>query len=317
VVSRALGACLALLALAPVAVAPAQPLPGGRGLVATTSLTPTTHLFGDPVVARLDVVLDPAQFDPDRLDIRLRFDPYEPVGAVTRTQREIGGLVHLRYEARLRCLHLGCIAPRFETALGGQEEGRAERHAIRLPPVELVYREDGGSPRVLLAKLFPVVEVVSRVNTARLQGLDPDARPGSEGSFVASLEPPERTYRIRPTLLAGVLVGVAILLALFPATLAGRALRARWRSIHREGPLSPVDRALVLVEWSARRDDAEDRRKALEALAVVLEDEGERPLAERARELAWSALSPAGEQAVAAGAEARKTLTGAGDGRPS
>lgn len=316
-VRRVLGTCLVLIALAPLAGAQAQPLPGGRGLVATTSLTPTTHLFADPVVARLDVVLDPAQFDPDRLDVRLRFEPYEPVGAVARTRRELGGLIHLRYEAQLRCLHIGCIAPRFETALGGQEEGRAERHAIRLPPAELVYREAGGSPRVLLAKLFPVVEVVSRVNTARLQGLDPDARPGSEGAFVASLEPPARTYRARPTLLAGALLGAAALLALFPVTLAGRALRARWRSARREGPLSPIERALVLVEWSARRDDAEDRRKALEALAVVLEDGGAIPLAASARALAWSASSPAGEQAGAAGAEARQTLSGAGDGRPS
>lgn len=314
-VGRALGAYLALLVLAPVAAAQQQaPLPGGRGLVATTSLAPATHLFADPIVATLDVVLDPAQFDPDRLDVGLRFDPYEPVGEVTRTRRELGGLVHLRYEATLRCLHLDCIAPRFESALGDQEEGRSERHAIRLPPAELVYEEVVGSPEVLLTKLFPTVEVVSRVNASRLQGLDPDARPGSEGAFVASLEPPERTYRARPALLAGLLLGAALLFSLLPAVLAGRAVRARWRASRVQGPLSPVQRALVLVEWSARRDDVEDRRKALEALAAVLDDGGAGPLAESTRELAWAAAMPAGDEAGAAGAEARQVLTRAGDG---
>ncbi|MBA2461737.1 MAG: hypothetical protein H0V45_08250, partial [Actinobacteria bacterium] len=208
-VGRALLACLAFLLLADAAAAREEPLPGGRGLVAAASLAPSTHLFGDSVVARFDVVLDPEQFDSDRLEVRLRFAPYEPVGSVEETRREVGRLVHLRYEATLRCLHIGCIAPRFQSALGAQEEGRAERHAIRLPPADILYEENDGSTPVLLSKRFPIVEVVSRINTARLEALDPDARPGSEGAFVASLEPPDRTYRARPALLAALALGAA------------------------------------------------------------------------------------------------------------
>jgi hypothetical protein len=314
VVARAL--LLAALSVAPIAAAQEAPLPGGRGLVATASLSPSTHLFADPVVARFDIVLDPEQFDPDRLEARLRFAPYEPVDGVEKTRREVGRLVHLRYEATLRCLHIGCIAPRFQSVLGAQEEGRAERHAIRLPPANILYEENDGSRQVLLSKRFPVIEVVSRLNTARVEDLHPDARPGSEGAFVASLEPPDRTYRARPALLAGLALGAAFLLALFPAVLLGRAVVARWREAHRRGPLSPLERALALVDWSARRDDAEDRRKALEALAVVLEQRGVEPLADATRELAWAESSPAGEQAGAVGAEARRTLGGDGNGQP-
>ncbi len=284
-------------------------MPGGRGLVAIASLSPSTHLFADPIRARFDVVLDPAHIDPDRVDVRLRFAPYEPVGPVRRTRRAVGKLVHLRSEATLRCLHIGCIAPRAETTLGAQEEGRAERHAITLPPIEILYEEDDGRTPVLLTKHFPVAEVVSRINTVRLEGLDPDARPGSEGAFVASLDPPDRTYRARPALLAALLLGAAFLLALFPAVLVGGALRARWRAAHPQRPLSPLERALVLVEWTARRDDAEDRRKALEALAVVLEEGGAGGLAGTTRSLAWAESSPAGDLTVAAGAEARRSLS--------
>jgi hypothetical protein len=318
VVARALLAGVAFLLLAPVAAAQEEPLPGGRGLVATTSVSPTTHLFGDPIVARFDIVLDPEQFDPERLDVRLRFAPYEPVDRVEETRRDVGKLVHLRWEATLRCLHIGCIAPRFQTTLSDREEGRAERHAIRLPPADILYEENSGSaPVVLLSKGFPVVEVVSRLNTAHAQGLDPDARPGSEGAFVASLEPPARTYRARPALLAGLVLGAALLLALVPALLAGRALRARWRAARRQRPLSPLERALVLVDWSARRDDAEDRRKALEALAVVLEHDDVGQLAGATRELAWAERSPAGEETGEAGVAARRTLAGRGNGRAS
>ena len=318
-VGRALLSLLALLLLAPAAAAQErpqeEPLPGGRGLVATASLSPSTHLFADPVVARFDVVLDPEQFEADRLEVRLRFTPYEPVGGVLTTRREVGRLVHLRYEAELRCLHIGCIAPRFRTALGAQEEGRAERYGIRLPSIDIVYEEDDGSTPVLLSKRFPIIEVVSRINTARLDGLEPDSRPGSEGAFVASLEPPDRTYRARPALLAGIALGAAFLLALFPAVLLGRAVVARWRAVRRRGPLSQLERALLLVDWTARRDDPEERRKALEALAVVLEHGGVEPLAESTRELAWAEPSPAGKEAGEAGDQARRTLAGRGDGR--
>ena len=42
------------------------PLPEGRSLAVTQSLTPDVQLFAEPVVARVDVLVDGERFDPDR-----------------------------------------------------------------------------------------------------------------------------------------------------------------------------------------------------------------------------------------------------------
>lgn len=305
-------ATLSLL-VAPAATAAESPLPGGRAIVATTLVSPSTHLFGDTVRARLDVVVDPREFDPERLRVRLRFAPYEAVGGIAEWRNEVGRLLHLRYEATLRCLHVACLAPRLQSTLGAQEEGRGERHTIRLAPAVIGY-----SGRVLLTRRFPAVQVVSRINTAQASALAPDARPGSEGAFAASVEPPEPTYRIRPRLLAGVALALACLLVLFPLTLAGRFVHARWRAKRGWRPLSPLERALTLVDWTAGREDgAEERRKALEALAVVLEQRGARPLAETARALAWDEEPPPRERTGEVGSQARHALDGGARGRPA
>lgn len=309
-IGRALLTCLMFLQVAPSAAAGTS-LPGGRGLVATASLSPSTHLFGDPIVARVDVVIDDEQFDPDRVDAQLRFAPYEPVGSIDETRREVDGLVHIRYEATLRCLRIACIAPTERSALGGQES-RAERHTIRLPAAQIRYHEQGASAHVLLARRFPAVEVVSRINAARLGAVESSGPAGSEGVFVASLEPADKTYRVAPALLASLLFGGAFLLVLVPAAVVCRALLKRWRAMHHRGPLSPLQRALLLVDWTARQSDLEDRRKALEALAVVLEESDEVPLAGTVRQLAWAKEAPAGERAGKAGVEARSALAGGG-----
>ena len=309
---RCVAATLSLLAVPP-ATAAETPLPGGRAIVATASVSPSTHLFGDDVRAHVDVVVDPAQFEPDRLQIRLGFGPYEAAGGVREERHEAGQLVHLRYVATLRCLHAACLPPRLPSTLGGQEEGRGERHTIRLPPA--VIRYDGA---VLLTKPFPAVQVVSRINTAQADSLAPDARPGSQGAFAASVEPPEPTYRVAPRALAGAALGLAFLVALFPLALVWRLAHGRWRGARRRRPLSPLERALALVDWTSRRQDGdEDRRKALEALAVVLEEQGVRPLAETARAAAWDEDPPPRGRAGELGREARRALDGGVRGRPA
>ena len=310
VARAALLACLGALLLARAAAAE-DALPGGRAIVANASVSPSAHLFGDTVVARLDVVVDPAEFDPDRLRVRLRYEPYESVDPVRATRREVGALVHLRYEATLRCLHVECIAPRAESVLGGQEEGRGERHTVVLAPAEILYREEGGGTARLLTAHFPAVQVVSRINTAQAGSLDPDARPGSQSAFVASTEPPAPTYRIRPALVAGAAFAAALLVALWPAALVWRLAQARWRARRRLRPLSPLERALALIDWTVRREDGdEDRRKALEALAAVLEHGGAQPLAETTRALAWAEEPPERERAADAGSQGRSALNG-------
>ena len=299
---------LAVVAAAALALAPgahaAQGLPGGRALAVEASLSPNTHLFGDAVVARVDLVADAREFDPGRLRAALRFAPYSPSGGIRQEQRRAGGLVHIRYEATLRCLHAGCLAPREQTALGAQEEGRAERHTVRLPPVNVLYRGADGLETILLTEHFPPVQVVSRINTS------------AAGASIASLAPPPPGYRMRPERLAVLALAAAALLGLYPATLLARALRRRWVEARRWRPLPPLERALALVDWSARRGDAfDERRKALESLAVVLDGHGERELAAAARRAAWGAEPPPGERTGELGAQARASLNGGARGR--
>lgn len=309
-------ACLAALPVTPAAAAEGA-LPGGRAIVVKASVSPDTHLFAEPIVARVDVVLDPTELDPDRIRVNLDFEPYELVGALEETRRAVGQLVRLRYTATLRCLHVGCIAARFQTVLGEQEAGRPERHAIRFQPAEIVYEREGGRAEVLLQRPFPTVEVVSRLNAAQVEEAQLESLGGTE-SYRASVEPPPPTYRMPPRLLAAVSLAAAFLLFSFPAVLAGRLVHARWRASRRPRPLSPLERALVLVAWTARRADGdEDRRKALEALAVVAKGSGAESLAEATRALAWDRESPGGDQADELAAQARSTLAGGGNGRPA
>jgi hypothetical protein len=308
-------ACLAGLLLAGPASGQ-DALPGGRAIIATASISPDTHLFAEPVAARVDLVLDPEQLDPDRTQVRMRFAPYKHVGPVKETRREVDELVHVRYTATIRCLDVECLAPRFETVLGEQEAGRAERHTYRFPAAEIHYEEDDGRPQLLFRRAFPPVQVVSRLNTAQLDAAD---QPGTTRSaYTASLEPPAPTYRTSPERIAAVALAAALLLFLFPAVLAVRFLLARWRASRRPRQLSPLERALVLIEWTGRRADGEhERRKALEALADALDREGARPLAEATRTFAWAEESPGPERADELAAEARTTLAGGGNGRPA
>jgi hypothetical protein len=310
----ALASFFALIAAGPASGQDA--LPGGRAIVATASIAPDTHLFAEPVKAYVDLVLDPAQLDPDRIRVTMRLAPYKLVRPVEETTREEGELVHVRYTATIRCLEVACLAPRFETVLGEQEAGRAERHTYRFAPAEIHYEEDDGRVQLLFRRAFPALQVVSRLNTAQLDAAD---QPGaSRSAYTASLEPPEPTYRVSPERIAAVALVVAGLLVLFPAVLAARFLLARWRATRRPRKLSPLERALVLVEWTGRHADGErERRKALEALADALEREGAGPLAEQARTFAWGEESPGRERADELAAEARTAATGRGNGRPA
>jgi hypothetical protein len=295
-------------------------LPGGRAIAVTTSISPDVHLFAEPVVVRVAVVVDAKQFDPDRITAQLSFDPYKLVGPVERSRRRVGDVVELAYTATLRCLDADCIAPPRSTALGAQEGGRPERYTLRFPPAEIVYQHPGGRVELLLQRKFPAVEVVSRINASQLKAASQYRfqNPLLANTYRASVEPPPATYRVPPRLLAAGALALAALLALFPATLAGRVVLRRWRASHRPRQLSPLERALLLVQWTSRQPDGEeDRRRALDALADVLEHSGALPLAEITRTSAWADAAPGPQRADELAAEARSVLGGGGNGRAS
>lgn len=277
------------------------PLPEGRFIAASQSITPDVQLFAEPVIARVDVIVDRDRFDPAFVRVAGKFEPYELDGEIVRTRRDLGGYTHLRYEFTLRCLVYGCLEEvgggPAEPLAGGipppvetQGGGFGERKTVELVPARVVYDDPEGKTRVLRSVFWPPVQSVSRLNFGDTEVT------GIGFPFEASVTPlPGVSYRVSPPLLAaGLLLGALALLAL-PAVLVGRSLRREPPAMCSESELSALEKALRLVEWARERSDAE-RREALEALAVELEA-GESELAAPARRLAWSRARPSPEAA--------------------
>jgi hypothetical protein len=85
----------------------------------------------------------------------------------------------------------------------------------------------------------------------------------------------------------------ALLLAL-PGRLTWSWVRSRRKPppVEEAPELTPLERALVLVEQARDSVDGEDRRKALEVLAVELDAARRADQADQARRLAWSPAEP-------------------------
>jgi hypothetical protein len=258
----------------------------GRFVTARTSLTPNVHLFAEPVVAGLDVIVDGDELDARRIRVKPDFRPYEIVGTVSRKQEAFDGLTRIRYRFTLRCLLIECIPPVLQSAAGPAESGRGDRCTYRFKPADVLYETPDAKPRLLRQARWPTLESVSRINASSI--------PRFGFAFRWTVVPlPKSTYRASPTLLGAALLGGSLLLLALPAGLGVAWLRRRRPPPPEPEPeLPPLERALRLVEWARERTNGVDRRKALETLAVELDASGRPQLAEDARTLAWSAASP-------------------------
>lgn len=267
-------------------------LPLGKQVAATATLTPTVHLFAEPVVAGIDVVVDRDHLDPARVRVAAKFLPYDVKETVKDTV-ERGRFTLVRHRFLLRCLRIACVPEVLPGAGGESESGRGERRAFALPAVRVLYDEPGGGdPRTLTRAPWPELVSVSRIKESDV--------PSFGFVFKTSVTPlPEPDFRVSPTVLgAGLLAGALVLLAL-PVGLGASWLRRRRPPPAADGEveLTPLERALRLVEWARERENGAERREALEALAVELEVVERGVLAADARMLAWSPGAPSPEAA--------------------
>lgn len=265
-------------------------LPQGRAFGSSRALTPTTHFFGDTVRARVEVRIDRRVLDPDRLRVEAAFRPYELVGEVELDRRDLGHYTRLRYEYSLRCLTLACIPEQLETELGSREGARGERLTFRFPPGQIRYDDPSGEfPGVLQSVSWPPLTSVSRLNEAQSE---------AEFPFLATPEAlPASSYRASPALVVGGLLLAGLALLSWPARLGLRAWRGRRPLVvEEEAPsVSPLEQALLLVEWARERPGGDDRRRSLEVLADELERAGAATLSGQATQLAWSRDEPSPE----------------------
>jgi hypothetical protein len=274
--------------------------PPGRFVATSRALTPTAHLFADPVEARVDVVVDRRRFDPDRIELRVDFLPYRIIGGgIRKSRRDFSTFTRLRYELTLRCLTIRCVPSRIGSVLG-EQEGRGERRTFRFQPARVVYEDPKtGESRHLRRVWWPPLDSISALSATtpevQTSGSFNAFLPGAE--FKSTVTPVlEPSYRLPPAVLAaGLFAGAAALLVL-PGLLLVREVRRRRPAAGAEPEVTPLERALRVVEWSAERGDAEERRAALEALAFELDAAADERSARAARELAWSPDEPDSER---------------------
>lgn len=263
----------------------AAPVVSDRAAVtATADLTPRTHLFGDTLVARIDVVVDREAVGPARPRVERSFAPYVAERVAT-ARRDAGRFSHLRYTFRLRCLAAACLSP----------SGRAR---VRFAPVRVFYRSASGEARETRVS-WPSVELYSR-----LASVPREER--SSSRFATPVAAPWRadlaalppvTHRVSPTVAVAVLLLAAVLLVLPAGVLVYRVLPRRaspswesWLAL-----LPPLERVLAVLERARTEGDATARRRALERLGTELRARGADGLAHTALELAWTEAPPTPE----------------------
>ena len=270
------------------------------GVEARGSVEPRNILFGDTIRAHVDVVLDRRKVDPGSVRVSTEFVPWEIVGPQARTRSDAGPNTHLRTTFTLRCTSSPCLP-------------NDQASALEFGPARVSYAPPVGArgERQSLVVDWPLLLVSSRFAAANAEG--PDASSSLWRADLASF--PSASYRISPTLLISILIAGAVLLAAGAAALAFVAIPRRKPEPEPEPEpepaplplLTPLEQALELLEDASRADGAEERRRALELVAEVLDVEHP-DLSRAARTLAWSEDDPVVEQTSGLATRVRTTI---------
>ena len=284
---------------------PAADLPRA-GIEARGVVEPQAILFGDTIRARVDVLLDRRRVDPDSVRVSTEFVPWEIVGPQTHVRRDAGSNTHLSTTFTLRCTSSPCLPTN-------------EASALEFTRARVSYAPAGAASaaREFIAVDWPILLVYSRFAAANLDESTGDALWRADlTSF------PAVSYRVPPGVVLPSLLVLAGLLAVAGAALAFIAIPRR-KAIPEPEPepepepvivLTPLEQALELLEDASRADGAEDRRRALELVAEVLDIEHP-DLARAARTLAWSEDDPLVEQTSGLATRVRTTIDTHGNGR--
>lgn len=251
---------------------------GGPGLgeepiVGTAFLSPEQHLFGDPVRARVEIVVDTARVDPDSVEIGANFAPYRELRPVIASKGENGSTAKLQYDYLLGCHAARCL-PRGT--------GRVE-----LGGVAVNYLRRGASaPDAATIEWVPI-RAAGRIDPNELDqaALRSDLRDLPPPSYSVS----PRTVELVALALAVLFAAAAVLLILRLLPLDRLATRLGARFVDKR---SSLEQALALVRESSASGSSEEGRRALERLAVELRRTENAALARDASRLAWSRGTP-------------------------
>lgn len=290
----AAGALVAVLALRD--DSSTEALDRASALEARVVVSPRVVLFGDTVTARVQVALDRARVDPDSLRVETSFTPWQLVRAPQRIRRDGDRATYVETVYVLRCLGPPCVPSRASSSREFQA-------------VKLSYAQVGGG-RESTEVRWPVLVVNTRLVS------DDFGRNDEYGTAwradLATL--PAVSYRLPPALLLALLLAGALLLLLGGGRLAYAAFPRQEEPLPPEPPpappppdLTPLERALALLEEPSPLDGAAERRRALEFVAEHFDDR-DRSLSASARALAWRSGQPAPAESVGLAARAREHL---------
>jgi hypothetical protein len=270
----------------------------GVPLKAYATISPTVHLFGDAITAKIAIVADTKWVNPARLRVSANFAPYEPAKEPSVLRLRSGRFAQITWTWTLRCLTTRCV-PRAPPSDGA--------HVFRFHPARIEYLRTNLKPAYRITASFPPIEAVSQVSpgvaavlqkTNRLNwrlGLTPVAAP---------------TFRLSPGLLVWLAIAVAAGFGLLALYLAWRwYLVVRPRRAHEfpMDPGTPLERALAVLRYAHQHGDETLQRKAFERVAGELGVARADELTQIARELAWSQRTPEDEEVEEFAEQARGT----------
>jgi hypothetical protein len=272
----------------------------GEGLPfkAYATITPTVHLFGDSVTAKIAIVADTKLVDPSRLQVTAQFSPYVQTREPTILRVSIGRFAQLTWTWTLECLSSPCV-PR--------DPPSDKFHVFSFHPARITYLRVNRKAAYSITASWPPIEVLSQVSPGVAEFLQKTSRLNWRLGMTPVAAP---TYRVSPGLLIWLAVGVAGIFGILALGFAWRwylVVRPRRAAAPLYDPATTLDRALAVLRYAHEHGDETLQRKAFERVAGELGVERADELTLVARELAWSQRTPEDEEVEEFAEQARGT----------
>jgi len=270
----------------------------GAPLKAYATITPTVHLFGDSVTAKIAVVADTKWVDPERVRVNASFTPYEPMRSPAVFRYSVGRFAQVTYTWTLHCISSPCV-PRVPPS--------DKYHVFRFHTARVEYIALTGKPAYGLNVSWPPVEVLSQLSP----GVAAFLRRSNNLDWRIHITPvASPTYRMSPDLLFWLALAPAGALGAVAALFARRwylVVRPRSVETYTIDTGTTLERALSVLRYAHEQGDETLQRKAFERIAGELGVEEADELTRTARELAWSPRTPEDEEVEDFAAQARGT----------
>jgi hypothetical protein len=252
-------------------------------LTVATAVQPGSALFADVVTYRAHVLLDRREFDPSTVRLDASFTPFRIVSEGRSTRRLGARTARVDFTIRVQCVTVDCLRDAGLT----EKNGAVLSSPVALQPARVrVARRNGTTATAVVT--WPTVVVHSRLTPDQIRTGTPAVGP---------FPTPSVSYAVAPDLAGALLLGAGVLFALAAGFLLASALRGKPVPLRLRLPshLTPLERALALVEVAAREETPVESRKALERLAAELRRSGHPDLTDAAQRLAWSRDEPSPE----------------------